>query len=121
LGDDEKPSPYIGFQYLRYVVAEQADYVTLRIVKKINRELSFWVMTQDDTAISPRDYEPMRMMFHMAEKDKTRDVHIRINVDAEDWEQGLSFRVMPFIGKDTSADVHIIDSNDAGFIGFKKS
>ena len=87
--DDEKPSPYIGFQYLRYVVAEQADYVTVRIVKKINRELSFWVMTQDDTAISPRDYEPMRMMFHMAEKDKTRDVHIRINVDAEDWEQGL--------------------------------
>jgi hypothetical protein len=45
LTDEQKPSPYIGFQYLRYVVAEQADYVTIRIVKKIKRELSFWVIT----------------------------------------------------------------------------
>jgi hypothetical protein len=37
LTDDEKPSPYIGFEYQRYVVAEQADYVTIRIKKKIDR------------------------------------------------------------------------------------
>jgi hypothetical protein len=69
------------------------------------------------------------MLFHMTEKEESRDVHIRINVDAEDWEQGLQFRVRllddidtkPFIGCDTITDVHIIDSNDAGFIGFKKS
>jgi hypothetical protein len=96
LTDDEKPSPYIGFKYVRYVVAEQENYVTIKIVKKIDRALSFWVMTQDDTAVSPRDYEPMRMMFHMKEnkpedkeKERSQDIHIRINIDAEDWEQGL--------------------------------
>lgn len=125
--NSEKNNPQIGFEYIKYSVSEANGFIKLRIEKKVMEDVTFWIRTIDDTAVSPKDFEFKDELITMKAAQKTMDVEIKV-VDDSEWEPDKDFHVellheatkerLP--GDDTRCTVTILDEDRPGIIGFKE-
>ena len=68
----------IVFKSRKYAVSESSGSVCLTIEKKIQGDFTFRVMTHDDTATAPDDYECFDQIMTMSAKETERDIEILI-------------------------------------------
>ena len=57
----------------------------MTVVKYVKEDVSFWIMTQDDTAQSPIDFAPKRELMTMGAEQREREIVI-MTYDNEDEE-----------------------------------
>jgi hypothetical protein len=87
-GDDE----LVGFKNLYQTTSKESKSVSVALVKKTSKELSFGVRTRDKTAKAPGDYKAFDRVLSMAGKDVEKVVQIDI-VPRQELDQDLEFIV----------------------------
>ena len=77
---------------MKYEVSECNGYVSITIAKRVDKEMTVWVRTLDDTAKAPKDYEPKNELITMKEHEDERVYKIKIH-DDEDYQPDKDFKV----------------------------